>query len=59
MTPFLTDTGVNSQKITLIENEKILSSDGVETLNSFVPGTTKSLGIHENSYILNKTINII
>ena len=60
MKPFLTDKGVNSQKISLIENEKILSTDVdvAETLNSYFSEATKSLSINENSYILNKTINI-
>ena len=60
MKPFLTDKGVNSQKISLIENEKILSTDVdvAETLNSHFSEATKSLSINENSYILNKTINI-
>ena len=60
MKPFLTDKGVNSQKISLIENEKILSTDVdvAETLNSYFSEATKSQSINENSYILNKTINI-
>ena len=28
MKPFLTDKGINSDKITLIENDKILDEDG-------------------------------
>ena len=58
--PFLTDKGVNSNKITLIENENILSTDGevAETLNSFFSDATKSLDIIENSYILNDTFEL-
>ena len=43
--PFLTDKGVNSNKITLIENDKILSVDGdvAGTLNSFFSDATKSI----------------
>ena len=37
MKPFLTDKGVNSGKIVLIENDKMLSADTAvaETLNTF------------------------
>ena len=61
MKPFLTKKGVNSGKITLIENESILSADGdvAEFLNSFSSDATKSLGINENQYILNDTLHIV
>ena len=50
MKAFLADKGVNSSKITLIQNEKILSEDGevAETLNSFYSDAPKNLDIIEN-----------
>ena len=46
MKPFLTDKGINSDKITLIENDKILDEDGeiVEILNNFF-SLQKTLGL--------------
>ena len=60
MKPFLTDKGIHSGKITLIENDKILSEDGevAETLNVFFSDAPKKLGIVENSYILSNTSNL-
>ena len=53
MKPFLTDKGINSDKITLIENDKILDEDGevAEILNNFFSDAPKNLGVVENSYI--------
>ena len=53
MKPFLTDKGINSDKITLIENDKILDEDGevAEILNNFFSDVPKNLGAVENSYI--------
>ena len=47
--PFLTDKGVNYQKVTLIGNENILSADVdiTEILNSYCSATTKSRGVNE------------
>ena len=61
MKPFLTNKGVNNEKITLIENERILSADGdvAEFLNSFFSDATKTLGINENRYILNDTLHMV
>ena len=58
--PFLTDKGVNTPKITLIENQLIVNADFevAETLNSFLSVATKSLHINENHYILNDTLDL-
>ena len=58
--PFLTGKGVNSQKLTLLESNQILSADidVAETLNSFFSDAPKSLSINENSYIINDTLGI-
>ena len=59
MKPFVTDKGINSDKITLIENDKILHEDGevAEILNNFFSDAPKNLGIVENSYILSGITN--
>ena len=43
MKPFLSDKGVNTGKVTLIEDNKIISDDDsvAETLNSFFDETVK------------------
>ena len=59
MKPFLTDKAVNSDKITLIENDKTLDEDGEvdEILNNFFSDVPKNLGVVENSYLLSDTSN--
>ena len=56
----MTDKGVNSQKLRLIESNQILSADidVAETFNSFFTDAPKSLSINENSYIINDTLGI-
>ena len=45
MKSFLTDKGINSDKITLIENDKVLDEDGevAEILNNFFQMLQKTL----------------
>ena len=58
--PSLTDKGINTPEITLIENQLIVNADVevAETLNSFSSDATKSLHINENRYILNDTLDL-
>ena len=58
MKPILTDKGINSDKITLIENANILGGDGevAEILNNFFSDAPKNLGVVENSYILSDPV---
>ena len=55
--PVLSDKGRSSSKITLIEDEKIISNDEevAETLNNYFVTVTDSLGITENSDIISST----
>ena len=55
--PVLSDKGRSSSKITLIEDEKIISNDEevAETLNNYFVTVTDSLGIIENSDIISST----
>ena len=55
--PILSDKGRSNSKITLIEDEKIISNDEevAETLNNYFVTSTDSLGITENSDIISST----
>ena len=55
--PILSDKGRLNSKITLIEDEKIISNDEevAETLNNYFVTVTDSLGITENSDIISST----
>ena len=61
MKPFVTNKGVNGEKLTLIESEHILSIDVdvAEILNSFFSDATTSLDINENRCILNNISGIV
>ena len=55
--PVLSDKGQSSSKITLIENDTIISNDNevAETLNGYFVSITDSLGLTENSEVVSNT----
>ena len=54
MKPFLTDEGTSQKRITLIEDDKIISDDAevAQTLNNFFENTISLLGIKEPRWAL-------
>ena len=58
--PFLNDKVGNSQKITLIEGDKILSDNAIvaDTFNTFFSEAAQKLDIVENRHLLNSTIGL-
>ena len=58
--PLLSDKDLQSSKITLIKNGKIISEDKelASTFSSFFENAVKSLNISENSYLLSGTEGI-
>ena len=57
--PLFTDKRTLGKKISLVNKEKIISNDSevAQELNSFFENATKSLGINENSYIVEEITN--
>ena len=57
MKPILSDKGRSNSKITLIENDTIISNDKevAETLNDYFVSITDSLGLAENSEVISST----
>ena len=57
MKPILSDKGRSNSKITLIENDTIISNDKevAETLNDYFVSITDSLGLTENSEVISST----
>ena len=57
MKPVLSDKGRSNSKITLIENDTIISNDKevAETLNDHFVSITDSLGLTENSEVILST----
>ena len=57
MKPILSDKGRSNSKITLIENDTIISNDRevAETLNGYFVSITDSLGLTENSEVISST----
>ena len=57
MKPVLSDKGRSNSKITLIENDTIISNDKevAETLNNYFVSITDSLGLTENSEVILRT----
>ena len=55
--PILSDKGRSNSKITLIENDTIISNDKevAETLNDYFVSITDSLGLTENSEVISST----
>ena len=58
--PLFSNTGGGSQKITLVKNDKIISSDKevADTFNEFFKNSVESLNISENRYLINDTGNL-
>ena len=54
--PFLSDKGSNKSKISLVNNDEIISDDGrvAEIMNEFFENAVKQLDITENEYHLKK-----
>ena len=57
MEPVLSDKGRSNSKISLIENDTIISNDKevAETLNGYFASITDSLGLTENSKVISST----
>ena len=57
MKPVLSNKGRSNSKITLIENDMIISNDKevAETLNGYFVSITDSLGLTENSEVISST----
>ena len=55
--PILSDKGQSNLKITLIENDTIISNDKevAETLNDYFVSITDSLGLKDNSEVVSST----
>lgn len=58
--PFLSDKSNNKNKITLIENEEVISNDGdlSEIFNSLFANVTKELNINKNKDLFSNNNNI-
>ena len=58
--PLFSNSGGGSQKIKLVKDDKIISSDKeiAETFNDYFNNSVESLHISENKYLINETGNI-
>ena len=61
MKRILSDKGRSNSKITLIENDTIISNDKevAETLNDFCASITDSLDLTENSEVISSTEGVL